>query len=154
MKRGHHKLKGFTLLEVLLVVAIIGVLAGIVIVTINPSKQLAQAHNAERKVDVNTILSAVYQYYIDTDFLPEGIPTSDNCDSPPGNEVCKTDANCGNLVDLSILIKDEEYLSSLPTDAIGESTYGTGYFISRSINGRITVCAPHAEREKNISVTK
>lgn len=58
--------KGFTLLEILLVVAIISILAGIVIVAINPAKQLGDARNAQRKSDVQTILNGVYQYVIDS----------------------------------------------------------------------------------------
>jgi len=155
MKKGELSLKGFTLLEVLLVVACIGILAGITITAINPSKQLAKTHNAERKIDVNTILNAVYQYYIDFDKLPEDIPESDNCSDTASNEICNTGAsNCGNLVDLSVLTTNEEYLSSIPTDAIGAADNGSGYNIARSPNGRITVCAPYAELDEIISVTK
>ncbi len=59
MKLKTHN-QAFTLLEMLLVIAIIAVLAGIVIVAINPGRQLAQARNAQRSSDLRAIHSAVH----------------------------------------------------------------------------------------------
>ncbi len=159
---------GFTLLEVLLVVAIIAILAGIVIVALNPGKQLGDSRNASRKSDVNTILSAVYQYSIDNNGnLPTVIQESVTCATPPydpaivpiaqTNEICKQGAtSCANYIDLSATIAaNQKYLTAIPTDPSGGSTNGSGYFIAQSTNGRVTVCAPATEQGATmISVTK
>lgn len=141
--------RGFTLLEILLVVAIIAILAGIVIVAINPGKQLADSRNAQRQADVNTILNAVYQYAIDNDgSLPSAITTTQT-------EICKTDASsCTGLADLSVLTANEKYIVAMPTDPNGASANGAGYEIVQSSNGRITVVAPDAEEDATISVTR
>lgn len=147
--------KGFTLLEILLVVAAIAILAGIVIIAVNPTKQLGDTRNAQRRVDVNTILNAAYQYSIDNNgTLPSSIPTSVTCATPATNEICKTGGTCTGLVDLGILTTDQKYVVSLPFDPTGSSTNGTGYFIAKSSNGRITVCAPSAEQSATIIVTR
>ena len=150
--------KGFTLLEILLVVALISILAGIVIVAINPGKQLADTRNAQRRVDVNTILNAVYQYDLDAQAMPAGIATDTACGATATNEICKTGGTCTNpnLVDLSVLTNAGKYLVAMPTDPSNPATNvnGTGYFVNKDANGRITVCAKNAENSATISVTR
>jgi prepilin-type N-terminal cleavage/methylation domain-containing protein len=138
--------KGFTLIELLLVIAIIGILAAIVIIAVNPNKQLLDARNAQRKTDIKTILDAAYQYSLDNSgAMPNGaqggscvaIPTAPTA----ALEIMKTSGTCAatltNLVDIT---NNEKYLTSIPVDPTGGvNAQGTGYFIQKTANGRITV---------------
>jgi prepilin-type N-terminal cleavage/methylation domain-containing protein len=144
--------KGFTLLEVLLVVAVIAILAGIVIIAINPNKNLGDTRNSQRSSDVTTILNAVYQYNLDNNgSVPAGITTTPT-------EVCKTGAAaCTGLVDLTVLTTAGKYLVSLPIDPqcpTNCAANGNGYEISKDANNRITVEAMNPEQGKTISVTR
>ncbi len=146
MKRQHQ---GFTLIEVLLVVAIIAILAGIVILAINPNKQLGDTRNSQRQSDVNTILNAAYQYSIDNQgTVPATITTT-------ATDVCATGASsCTGMIDLTVLTTNGKYLVSIPKDPKTGTATDTGYQISQNSNGRITVSAPGAEQGKTISATR
>jgi prepilin-type N-terminal cleavage/methylation domain-containing protein len=141
--------KGFTLIELLLVIGIIAILAAIVIVAINPTKQLGNARDAQRRSDVNTILNAVYQYAIDNNgTMPTGIPTG------TARVICVTDAaSCTNGVNLDVLTGS--YLVRVPQDPNSATATGTNYFIVRdATTNRITVSSPGAEQTTTISVTR
>ncbi|MEO5627325.1 MAG: type II secretion system protein [Candidatus Saccharimonadales bacterium] len=149
LKQLRNRQQGFTLIEVLLVVAIIAILAGIVILAINPNKQLGDTRNSQRQADVNTILNATYQFTIDNQgVLPGGIS-----DTPTA--VCSTDASdCTGLVDLTVLTFEGKYVVAMPKDPKYGNGTTTDYLISKDSNNRVTVSAPGAEQGKTISATR
>lgn len=141
--------RGFTLIELLLVIGIIAILAAIVIVAINPTKQLGDARNTQRQSDVSTILNAVYQYSIDNNGnLPPDITVTET-------EICRSgvnvDCTTNSLVNLNVLTGS--YVVAIPNDPKSLSTTSTDYTIKKTGN-RITVAAPDAEQGKVISVTR
>ncbi len=169
IKRVLHK--GFTLLEILLVVAAIAILAAVVIRALNPSKQLADTRNSQRSLDLNTIVNVIYQYEIDNKgALPDTdanggvlIPVGTYDASDPDNiiddsvEICRStstaDCATNGLVDLSPLLENKKYIVAIPNDPSNTDPDGTGYFIVQdSESNRITVIAPNTELEPTTSL--
>jgi len=137
---------GFTLIEVLLVIAILAILAAVVIIALNPAKQLAEARDAQRRSDVLTILNALYQYSLDNQgAFPEAITQDDR-------EICATGSpNCDDMYVLSMLTDEEKYLVAIPSDPqctvsdVVCAEGGTGYRINKTGNGRMKVISYGAE---------
>jgi len=146
---------GFTLIEILLVVAIIAILAGIVILAINPARQIGKSQNAQRKADVNTILNAIYQYALDNNgTVPTSVPAGSNCEGEETYRICITGGTCTSLVDLSVLTNSGTYLTSIPLNPGLATGNITGYNVIQDTNGRVTVCAPDAWNDETISATR
>jgi prepilin-type N-terminal cleavage/methylation domain-containing protein len=153
--------KGFTLLEILLVIGLIAILAGGLILAINPAKQLADARNVQRRQDVNTIVNALYQYAIDHNgSFPGAIASSSTCNSSAAQEICgtttATSTNCVGMTDLSDLAYQAKYLPALPRDptVASTNTNGSRYYVVKNSDNRLVVCAPNAEQSATISVIK
>ena len=144
MNKIHKRAKrGFTLLEILLVIAAIGILAVIVLVAINPNRQIAQVRNAERRSEINTIYKAIEQYLIDNKGYPSGIiETSKNiCNTGLRSKIDDLPAlnYCDGKADLRVLVPT--YLAAIPVDPSA-----VNYQVSiNSSNKKICVNAPSAE---------
>lgn len=148
------KTEGFTLIEILLVIALIAILATAIIVALNPRQQIVDANNAAREAHINAILSAVNQYMIQNKgILPDTIPITVSCNESANNQICLTGVNCITGVDLSALTDNQQYMVSMPVDPYCTSAEVTCYAISQSDNGRVTVCAPEAEGDVEITST-
>ena len=137
------KQKGFTLIEVLVVMGIIAVLSTIVLVAINPSRQFAQSRDTQRTSNVAAILNAIGQRAVDN----KGIFKT-GCDA---GEIPATSTTIGSGgFDLYPCIVPT-YMALLPVDPKDGSftdaaNYDSGYAIARDeVTGRVTVSAPSTE---------
>lgn len=143
LMKQKKSLQGFTLIEILLVIGIIAVLATVVIVALDPAKRFADAKDARRLSDIQSILSAVQQYIVDNKgTLPSGLDSSERQigTAPSG---CSISGNCGVTVDACIDMSATSslghYLKSLPYDPNVTSDATTHYSIQVDSNGIVTV---------------
>lgn len=157
-----HK-KGFTLVELLLVIGIIATLAVVVFVALDPAKRFADARDARRTSDVETILSAVHQYVIDNKgSFPTGlvVDTERGLGDVDGIGCSNFSGGCDAQNDACLdLLSDPDsnlskYLKTMPYDPQSGTVEDAGYTILRDSNGIVTVKACYAEGENYISASR
>lgn len=146
-----HKNKGFTLIEILVVIGIIAILAAVVIIAINPARQFAQARNSQRSSNVNAILNAIGQRIADNKGL---FPVATGCAALTAGTTYTIGISgvalppADTLIDMSCLVPT--YIATqLPVDPTGgtwisPSEYNTQYNVTADTLGRYTVCAQKA----------
>ena len=143
--------KGFTLIEILVVVALIAILTAITFIAINPAKNFADTRNAQRSSDVVQILNAITQYTSEQGHSLAAFRTIP--DAPVPNCVGNVPSVIGtDNVNLATLLVDT-YIVGIPTDPTGGTAANTGYKICQ-INGRVQITAPNAENGKTITVKR
>ncbi|MCG2686005.1 prepilin-type N-terminal cleavage/methylation domain-containing protein [Candidatus Parcubacteria bacterium] len=66
--------RAFTLIELLIVVAIIGILSGVLLTVLNPGRFQKRARDTRRKSDLGAIQTAVEMYYSENGDYPASVP--------------------------------------------------------------------------------
>ncbi|KKP89603.1 MAG: hypothetical protein UR94_C0034G0004 [Parcubacteria group bacterium GW2011_GWA2_36_10] len=146
---------GFTLIELIIVIAVIALLAATTFVAVDPAKRIGMARDAQRWQDVTAIADAIQQYIADNNgtfpsstdslitagnyFYLMGIGTSNGAGFD--GDLCQnhTDVEPGFGVLLSNLVPT--YLPTMPVDPIGTQNSGVtiGYYFMKSSAGRVTI---------------
>lgn len=121
--------KAFSLIEIIIVIAILGFLASVTIVTFKPQEIFANSRNAKRLSDINAVNTAISQWlaregssdenpYGTLGLTPNGIQAITPADGTIVSE--------GIAVTSLSAISDPAYIHILPNDPDGTSNYRVG----------------------------
>ncbi|TSC82222.1 MAG: Uncharacterized protein G01um101420_526 [Parcubacteria group bacterium Gr01-1014_20] len=148
--------KGMTLMEIVIVIALLAILLAVAVIGLNPVGELARARNSQRNYHINAIVTAVRQNIADSTL---GTFTCASGEVPTSTKRMAVGSSTYYNIAPCLV---STYLNNLPFDpaATGAhwtsaSDYNTGYNILRNAStGEITVSAPFAELGKTVSVTQ
>lgn len=151
MKKTNQK--AFTLIELIIVIAIIAILAAAIFVALDPARRLHETRNARRWSDITNILDAVVKYQIDnegTHYVNIAATSTGSyymigtCASGADDDCTAqtTESACVNLTDIGT-----GYLGTVPKDPSSGTEAITDYYLRKDSNGAITIgaCEPEGE---------
>ena len=143
---------GFTLIEIIIAMAIIAIIIVASLVMINPTARLARGRNDERTLNINVILNAIGQNIANN---------SGTFNCAAGQIPTTTPQIIGSSTYDIYDCLVPEFMSQLPVDPTTGTTgtssanYNTAFDIIRNATtSQITISAPDAELEDTISVTR
>jgi prepilin-type N-terminal cleavage/methylation domain-containing protein len=146
---AHSKL-GFTLVELLLVIALMAILAGFVIMVINPATYMARARDSRRISDIRALASSI-TYALSGNYiiLPDTTSGCLSCTSITGSK--DTDGVNGWVKFTSISSEGVlDFMATLPEDPINNSTY---YFEYASDGKKFELNAKLEDPQHSIKLT-
>lgn len=129
--------RAFTVLELVIAVSLIGIMAAVVFVAIDPARRYADTRAAARLSNINTLERAAQLYARDSVNEPAGgIPTG----ALAAKAVCRRDVSDPGCVNIDALV-DRGALGEIPVDAEETDPIRTGYRIYKSPASAVYACS-------------
>lgn len=141
-KAANRLQKGFTLIEILVVIGILGILATVALVAINPAEAQKKARDAGRLQDMATLQSAIEEYLSDNPgaaAIPAGWAAGVN--SSGGLKTCGANWLTVNLCPyLTTVPVDPSNRNSKVTNDLGVPSNQNAYYYFKYANGAYKIC--------------
>jgi len=160
----HPSRSGFTLIELIIVIAIVSVLAAVVFVSVDPARRLHAANNSTRWSDVTAILDAVKHHQADnkgafppTPTIIDPDPATVQIVGSGASVICATACTGQSVVPTNCATSGlgfdlRSYLKKVPRDPVSGisttlSNFNSRYYINKDQYGILSVGACDAEGE-------
>jgi prepilin-type N-terminal cleavage/methylation domain-containing protein len=139
--------KGFSLVEIVIVIGIIGILGAVTVVALRPQELFANGRNARRVNDVAGINTAIGQWlsregvHLSDPFGASGLGVTDNTAlTPADGSITDEGAPASEIT----AITDEGYIGTVPVDPFNSEEYRVGVD-NVTTPDRILVCTDEIE---------
>lgn len=140
------KQRGFTLIEILIGIALLAILLALVVAAINPAARFQDARNTQRFSDITAIMDAINLNMLDNNGVwtcPSALPTSTTTMGDGGGEydICDCLVDTGNIASMPF----DPSASTAEWNGSCTDTYDTQYSVVQATSTLvITISAPEA----------